>query len=302
MPALAALLTNSLLIFPLLIKTTPTDIVTPLAYGEVLGAKTENSSVQPPEEFHSLIGQIIDQSSTTPAPTTTFSQDIFPKTFKGNIKILVLGGTQTKLLQNGESLITKLSQYYPKIKFDFVNYSSNQSDINYALAKTNDTFLENGTQQSSVIFQEPDILFIDTFGYDPELQDKTDVETQAQKLNNLANLVFSYNKSQNIFLTNLLPTPSNFSNIFPNDPNQQYSQATKTTENITVINKNLTDKNLPIIDITTPSLPDSVNTDQFLDNNLVPTPAGLEMTEAKIMEYLISNQIIDKALETQKLF
>jgi len=303
MLTLATFITNLLLIFPLLTKPAPTTLITPLAYGEVLGTKTENSNQpQPPEQFNSLISEMMKQNTIAVVPPTTLSPDIFPKTFKGNIKILVLGSTQTKQLQDGKGLTDKLSKYYPKIKFEFVNYSSNQSDINYASAKTNDTFLENSTIQSSVIFQEPDILIVDTFGYDAELENKSDAETQVQKLNNLINLVFSYNKSQNIFLSNFSTTPSNFVNVYPNDLNQQYSKAAKTLENITNINKGLIDKNLSLIDITTPSIQESTNSNQFLDSNLVPTAAGIELAETMIVDYINNNQTIDKALENQKLF
>lgn len=304
MPAFTNLLTNLLLIFPLFTNNSSSlEIITPLASGEVLGVYSNSITNQlETEEFNSPIGEVLGIQST-PNPIQNESPEIFPKTFKGNIKILILGSTQTKLLENGNVLISKLSQYYPKIQFDFINYSTNQSSLDYALAKTNDTFLENGGLQKSVIFQEPDILIIDTFGYDKELLIKTNFETHLQKLNNLSNLVYSYNKSQNIFLSNFTPSSSNFEATFPNDANQQYAMASKNLEIINNLNKQILEKSLPLIDITAPSVEGLTNKNsRFLNPDYTASASGVELTESKIIEYFTNNQIIDKALETQKLF
>jgi len=293
-----AMLTNLILIIPLFFSQSPSQVISPLASGTVLGINTtSNQELSPNEQFESLIGQMIEKNPTQPqnqTPTTT--ADIFPKTFKGNIKILILGSTQTVQLENGANLITKLNEFYPNIKFDFVNYSSPNSDINYALAKTNDTFINNSALQSSVIFQEPDILLVDTFGYDQTIKQKTDLETHVQKLNNLINIVFSYNKSQNVFITNFTPSNESFA-FLESDPNLQYGLATKTLQNIYDINSLIEQKNLPKIDITTTSPSNSITSDNFQ----LSKPA-IETLEAKIIEYLINNQTIDKALETQKLY
>ncbi len=297
MPALA-ILTNLILIIPLFFSQSPSQIISPLASGAVLGISTDsNQELSPNEQFDSLIGQMIEKNSTqTQNEPFAKTADIFPKTFKGNIKILILGGTQAAQLDSGANLITKLNNYYPNIKFDFVNYSSPNSDINYALAKTNDTFINNSTLQSSVIFQEPDILLIDTFGYDQTIKQKTDVETHVQKLNNLINIVFSYNKSQNIFLSNFIPSNESFA-FLESDPNLQYGLATKTLQNIYEINNLIDQKNLPKVDITTSTPNNSVTSDNFKLSN-----QAVETLESKIIEYLINNQTIDKALETQKLY
>lgn len=293
-----AILTNLILIIPLFFSHSPKQIVSPLAPGAVLGINSSSDqNLSPNEQFESLIGKLIEknQIASVKEPLVT-TEDIFPKTFKGNIKILILGSTQTAQLENGTNLITKLNQFYPNIKFDFINYSSPNSDIDYALAKTSDTFINNSTIQSSVIFQEPDILLVDTFGYDQTLKQKTDLETHVQKLNNLINIVFSYNKSQNIFISNFAPNNESFS-FLESDPNLQYSLATHTLQNIYDINNLIEQKNLPKIDITT-----SNHTNNLISDNFKLSESAIETLEAKIVEYLINNQTIDKALESQKLY
>ena len=298
MPALSAI-TQWILILPLFFNnhSANSHVLSPLASGEILGISTfSNQSQQQTadQQYQSLIGEIIKNDPininqqnhlTTP--------DVFPKTFKGNIKILTLGSTQVNQLQNGEGLITKLGKYYPNIKFEFINYASDHSDINYALAKTNDTFINNNTLQSSVIFQEPDILLVDTFGYDQDLSEKTQLESHLQKLNNIINIVFSYNKSQNIFISNFAPNSASYSNIHT-DANLQYASAAKTLNNINSINLAIQNNHLPLIDLTN-TYPDLVTND-----NLKITPLAVSTMEDKIVEYLVNNQTIDTALQTQK--
>ncbi len=298
MPALFAI-TQWILILPLFFSNNSPNkhVLSPLAPGEILGINTLSGQSQqssPNEQYQSLIGKMInnDQSSSNQeSKQSTF--DVFPKTFKGNIKILVLGSTQVNQLQDGHGLIAKLSKYYPNIKFEFINYSSDYSDINYALAKTNDTFINNNTLQSSVIFQEPDILLVDTFGYDQNLDEKTKLESHLQKLNNIINIVFSYNKSQNIFISNFAPNSSSYSNI-SSDANLQYALAAKTLSNINSINTSIQSNHLPIIDLTN-TQPDLVTNDNFKIS-----PPAVSIMEDKIAEYFINNQTIDNALQTQK--
>lgn len=294
-----------LLIFPLFSQLpTQSEIISPLANGEVLGASTQITFDEnhPEEKYYSLIGQVLQRSAQNQQTVT--GPDIFPKTFTGNIKILLLGSTSFVQLTNGQQLIDQLQKYYPKIKFSFVNYSSKQSDLDYALAKTQDTYLENSAPQSSVIFQEPDILLIDTFGFDQKITDPDSAENHVQKLLNLANLVFSYDKSQNIFLTNLTPGPKNNLSGHVLDPNQQYALAARTLENISTINLSLQQKNASIIDLTTPSTqqPTDNPAGPFLNEDLTLTDIGQVLVINKIVDYLINNQTIDAALTNQKTF
>ncbi len=73
--------------------------------------------------------------------------------------------------------------------------------------------------------------------------------------------------------------------------------STKTLQNIYEINNLIDQKNLPKVDITTSTPNNSVTSDNFKLSN-----QAVETLESKIIEYLINNQTIDKALETQKLY
>ncbi|MBI5619882.1 SGNH/GDSL hydrolase family protein [Candidatus Gottesmanbacteria bacterium] len=111
--------------------------------GEVLGAATEP---QP-----------------TPIPTPT------PRpTRKKTFTIAILGDSMIDTLgPDVPALKSKLSSLYPGINFQLLNYGVGGTNIDYGIERLTGNYTYLGEQKPPLVSQKPDIVVIESFGYNP---------------------------------------------------------------------------------------------------------------------------------------
>lgn len=111
--------------------------------GEVLGAITE------PEP--------------TPLPTPT------PRpTRKKSFTIALLGDSMVDTLgPDAPALKSKLSVLYPGISFQLLNFGAGGTNIDYGLERITNSYSYLGEQKPSLASQNPDIVVVESFGYNP---------------------------------------------------------------------------------------------------------------------------------------
>lgn len=113
--------------------------------GEVLGATTEA------------------QPSPTPTPTPT------PRpTRKKSFTIALLGDSMIDTLgPDAPALKSRLSSLYPGVTFQVLNFGVGGTNIDYGLERITNSYSYLGEQKPSLASQNPDIVVVESFGYNP---------------------------------------------------------------------------------------------------------------------------------------
>ena len=129
-----------------------TGYVPPVSQSEVLGATTEESAPTEPEAGSGL---------TTP-------QGLTPSLPKKSYTIAVLGDSMVDTLgPDFPALKDKLRNQYPTTAFAILNYGVGGTNIDYGIERLTNSYAYMGEQKPSLISQRPNIVIIESFGYNP---------------------------------------------------------------------------------------------------------------------------------------
>lgn len=113
--------------------------------GDVLGASTEAPTSPTPTP------------SPTPRPTR-----------KKSFTIALLGDSMIDTLgPDVPALKAKLSSVYPGVNFQLLNFGVGGTNIDYGLERITNGYSYLGEQKPSLVSQNPDIVVVESFGYNP---------------------------------------------------------------------------------------------------------------------------------------
>ncbi len=114
-----------------------------------------------------VLGVTTDETPTQPqTPTPTPSQT--RATNKSAITIAVLGDSMVDTLGPGvPHLADRLARLYPATSFRILNYGAGGTNIDYGIERLTNDYSYVGNHVPSLLSQQPDLVVIESFGYNP---------------------------------------------------------------------------------------------------------------------------------------
>lgn len=132
---------------------------------ELPGAQT--AATAPPVSFGALT-QTPPQPTPLPTPQATAGLPAGRQARKNHFTIAVIGDSMVDTLGPGvPNLKSNLTQRYPGVTFDIRNYGVGASNIDYGIQRLTHDYEYLGNHIPSLVSQHPDIVVIESFGYNP---------------------------------------------------------------------------------------------------------------------------------------
>lgn len=132
-----------------------TQTVPPVA---VLGISTEPITVQIPSPKPEP--QISVENKPAPSETRQARKKSFTIAIIGDSMVDTLGPEVPHLK-------TKLTQSYPNTSFQILNYGVGATNIEYGITRLTNAYEYLGIHKPSLVSQKPDVVVIESFGYNP---------------------------------------------------------------------------------------------------------------------------------------
>ncbi|MFZ5845079.1 MAG: hypothetical protein ACOY0S_01275, partial [Patescibacteria group bacterium] len=102
-------------------------------------------------------------TETTPTPTPTPR-----KTRQKKYTIALLGDSMVDTLgPDFPALQRELAKIFPKVKFEILNYGVGGTNIDLGLTRLTNDYLYQGRPTPPLVSQNPDIVVVESFGYNP---------------------------------------------------------------------------------------------------------------------------------------
>ncbi len=132
-----------------------TEVISPLSDGQVLGETTVTAEPTP-------------TITVTPSPTPIKEAQITRSTRKSSYTIAILGDSMVDTLgPEFPALKDKLKALYPATSFTIINHGVGATNIDYGIERLTNSYSYLGEQRPSLISQHPDIVIVESFGYNP---------------------------------------------------------------------------------------------------------------------------------------
>ncbi len=111
--------------------------------------------------------EITPTPATTPLPKATPAHAPLSAR-KNNFTIALLGDSLVDTLGPGiPDLQTELKRFFPGVNFNLLNYGVGATNIEYGLTRITNGYNYLGNQIPSLVSQNPDIVVVESFGYNP---------------------------------------------------------------------------------------------------------------------------------------
>lgn len=146
----------------------------------------------------SSLGNAITQfMSITPTPTPTPSMAPTPTptpviriSRKSRMIVTLLGDSMTDTLgSDGSGLAAKLNKVYPNTTFTIINHGVGGENIDSGLKRLTSGYTYLGSARPSVVSESPDVMVIESFGYNPYTFDTGALETHWLQLASIVNTI-----------------------------------------------------------------------------------------------------------------
>jgi hypothetical protein len=106
--------------------------------------------------------------SPTPIPKKAIEKPAVVSTKKGQVTIALLGDSMTDTLgPDAPALKKMLESAYPHINFIIKNYGVGGTNIEYGITRITSGYTYLGNNIPSLVSQNPDIVVVESFGYNP---------------------------------------------------------------------------------------------------------------------------------------
>ena len=171
-------------------------IISPLPDDQIVyPVITQTHEVAPATSFASLYDIAMRESpvlTVTPLPTPTPTASATKIARKKEFTISIIGDSMVDTLgPDGGGLDAKLRAIYPKSNFTIINHGVGATNIDYGLERLTNGYSYLGSSRPSVISQNPDVIVIESFGYNPYPYDEGAISKHWTQLAAMVNTVRS---------------------------------------------------------------------------------------------------------------
>jgi len=172
-------------------------IISPLPDDQIVYPNIiETRQSAPATSFASIYDIAMGESpvfTVTPSPTSTPTPT--PKALaktarKKAFTISIIGDSMVDTLgPDGGGLDTKLRAIYPSASFTIINHGVGATNIDYGLERLTHGYSYLGANRPSVISQNPDVIVIESFGYNPYPYDEGAISKHWTQLAAMVNTI-----------------------------------------------------------------------------------------------------------------
>jgi hypothetical protein len=242
-------------------------------------------------------GQILGISTTsTPTPTP-------PRNIGGDGKIYtiaVLGDSMIDTLQPDlPQLQSALAKYYPNRKFNLLNYGVGGRNIEYGIYRLTNDYEYQGNRIKSLISQNPDIVVVESFGYNNFGNSQAGIDQHWQDLSELTTtLKQKLPKTKIVLAATIAPNSVIFGNGIK-DVHFSAMEKIEKTSTIKLYLQNMvnfaTSQGFPLADAFHPSLFNNEGFKEFINagDNLHPSgPGGVFFCDT-VADTIYRNKLVD---------
>lgn len=262
--------------------------------GSVLGAATEiaTRSASPSAE---------PNADLTPAPTPTPKQQETRTAKKTHVSIAVLGDSMVDTMgPDVPNLKSSLSSLYPTVSFTVKNYGVGATNIDYGIDRITNGYTYLGSPFPSITSMNPDIVVIESFGYNPFSYDEGALDHHWLSLAKAVDTIRSnIPKAKIIIASTIAPN----ANVFGDGaPGLSFSSEDK-WKKVNVIKQYLENavkfaksQNLPLADAYHPSLDGSGNGNLAYINpgdHIHYSDSGRAFFAKKITDTIVQNKLLE---------
>lgn len=214
------------------------------------------------------------------------------------VTIALLGDSMTDTLQSGLPQLDKLLKVaYPDYTFSLLNYGQGGTDIESGLFRLTNTTTYLGREYPSVLSYKPDILVVESFGYNPWSWEKFDLDRQWLTIAKIIDTVKANSPDTKIILaSSIAPNTKIFGDGALNwNNNDKWKKATTIKLYLQNMVNFATSQNYPLADAYHPSLDSSQEgMEKYINegDHLHPSEEGKQLFSQKIVEAIIKNNFI----------
>lgn len=277
-------------------------------------AKHISQSSTPKNPPHVTFGQLTQNTTKTNilgVTTEAFDWDDlqgktveppkYPNLKKQNYTIAMLGDSMVDTLgPNLPHLASALKNYFPQTKFKLLNYGVGGTNIEYGIERLTNSYNYLGNDFPPLVAQYPDLVIIESFGYNPFPFDKGAIDLHWLKLSQAVDLIKKQlPKAKVIIAATIAPDAKTFGNGAPGvdfgpiDKWQRVNVIKKYLENTVRFAQS---QKLPLVDAFNPSLDASGNGKEVFINqgdHIHYSDAGRQFFSQKIAETIANNHLLE---------
>lgn len=241
-------------------------------------------ATKPDVSFGQLpVPQVLGTSVEEPEPS-------LPPTSKSSYTIAVLGDSMVDTLGPGvPHLVDALKNIYPRTTFTIYNYGVGGTNIDYGLERLTSDYLYLDTPVPALVNRYPDIVVVESFGYNPYSFDEGALEKHWLQLAAIVDTLSNRIPNVKIIIASTIaPDALTFgdgvASFAPQDKTNRTATIKKYLENAV---KFAQSQNLPLADAYTPSLAAPL---RYINpgDHIHPSEEGKKLFAQKVAEAIIT--------------
>jgi lysophospholipase L1-like esterase len=258
-------------------------------------------NLQPSPQISALkttFGDVLSQATKSASPSAVLGT----KT-QGPVTIAIVGDSMVDTLgRDLFSLSLSLSQYYPKVTFNLLNYGVGASTAEQALPRLIQEYEYQGQKISPLLSTNPDIVIIESFAYNRPQDSDRSLKLRRQTLAKIISEIKSKTRAEVLMLVTIAPNDQKFAAGIEGitwDENQRKIEAQAVRQFLEDAIKYANEAGLPLIDAYTPSLDKDKNGKEMYVNpvdNIHPSQAGIELVSDLAAQKIQELGLVEKSL------
>lgn len=222
-------------------------------------------------------------------------------TRKTEMTITLLGDSMIDTLgPDGAGLATLLNAAYPRTAFTVINHGTGGENIDTGLSHLTNGYEYLGVMRPSVISQKPDVVVVESFGYNPYPYDDGALDTHWMQLSAMVHGIKQHLPDARIVIAaTIAPNWNVFGDGAPFIDFSSEGKRTKTEEIKTYIESTIgyaRSQHLPLADAYHPSMDSSGNGKlQYINagDHIHYSDAGRALFAQKVADTIISNRLLE---------
>ena len=239
-------------------------------------------------------GEILSQTPT-PKPQIAGVQ------ITGKVTIALLGDSMIDTMGDLKNLQIALSQYYPKIEFNLLNYGVGSTKPADGLARLTQEVTTETKKLPALLLAKPDIVILESFAYNHGTNTQSEINNHYQILGQIITKL-QQSKITPLFLVTIAPA----TNFAKNAPGVLWDENQRTLETKTVLSylkaglDFFKTQKLILVDSFTPSLePTGFGKQVYVNSNdnIHPSQEGIELISDLIAQKIAESKLVEKVLD-----